>query len=93
MNRISHPDWVKLRVELNYAPNKNSFCYKSSNFFGAPERSLSNRTYTPIIQNGRYATCSRDKDGGRTYSGFGELVIFPNTIFFKATQMNYEILL
>ena len=28
MNRISHLDWVKLCVELNYAPNKNSFCYK-----------------------------------------------------------------
>ena len=25
MNRISHPDWVKLCVELNYAPNKNCF--------------------------------------------------------------------
>ena len=24
------------------------------------------RTYTPIIQNGRYATCSRNKDGGNT---------------------------
>ena len=23
------------------------------------------RTYTPIIQNGWYATCSRNKDGGR----------------------------
>ena len=23
LNRISHPDWVKLCVELNYAPNKN----------------------------------------------------------------------
>ena len=24
LNRISHPDWVKLCVELNYAPNKNT---------------------------------------------------------------------
>ena len=24
MNRISHPDWVKLCVELNYAPNQNT---------------------------------------------------------------------
>ena len=24
MNRISHPDWVKLCAELNYAPNKNT---------------------------------------------------------------------
>ena len=24
MNRISHPDWVKLWVELNYAPNQNT---------------------------------------------------------------------
>ena len=23
-NRISHPDWVKLYVELNYAPNQNT---------------------------------------------------------------------
>ena len=27
MNRISHPDWVKLCVELNCAPNQNTFCY------------------------------------------------------------------
>ena len=27
LNRISYPDWVKLWVELNYTPNKNSFCY------------------------------------------------------------------
>ena len=27
MNRISHPDWVKLCVELNCAPNQNAFCY------------------------------------------------------------------
>ena len=27
MNMISHPDWVKLCVELNCAPNQNSFCY------------------------------------------------------------------
>ena len=25
------------------------------------------RTYTPIIKNRLYATCSRNKDGGRTY--------------------------
>ena len=24
MNRISHPDWVKLCVELSYAPNQNT---------------------------------------------------------------------
>ena len=24
LNRISHPDWLKLCVELNYAPNKNT---------------------------------------------------------------------
>ena len=24
LNRISHSDWVKLSVELNYAPNKNT---------------------------------------------------------------------
>ena len=24
MNRISHPEWVKLCVELNYAPNQNT---------------------------------------------------------------------
>ena len=24
MNRICHPDWVKLCVELNYVPNKNT---------------------------------------------------------------------
>ena len=24
MNRISHPDWVKLCVELNYVPNQNT---------------------------------------------------------------------
>ena len=28
LNRISHPDWVKLCVELNCVPNKNTFCYK-----------------------------------------------------------------
>ena len=28
LDRISHPDWVKLCVELSYAPNQNSFCYK-----------------------------------------------------------------
>ena len=28
MNRIGHPDWVKLCVELNCAPNQNAFCYK-----------------------------------------------------------------
>ena len=28
LNRISHPDWMKLCVELNCAPNQNSFCYK-----------------------------------------------------------------
>ena len=27
--RISHPGWVKLCVELSYAPNKNSFCYNT----------------------------------------------------------------
>ena len=27
MNRIGHPDWVKLCVELNCAPNQNTFCY------------------------------------------------------------------
>ena len=26
-NRIGHPDWVKLCVELNCAPNQNTFCY------------------------------------------------------------------
>ena len=29
MNRIGHPDWVKLCVELNCAPNQNTFCYIS----------------------------------------------------------------
>ena len=24
LNRISHPDWGKLCIELNYAPNKNT---------------------------------------------------------------------
>ena len=28
MNRIGHPDWVKLCVELSCAPNQNTFCYK-----------------------------------------------------------------
>ena len=28
MDRISHPDWVKLCVELNCAPNQNTFCYR-----------------------------------------------------------------
>ena len=35
MNRISHPDWVKLCIELNYAPNKNTkilFCYNIKKF-------------------------------------------------------------
>ena len=27
-SRIGHPDWVKLCVELNCAPNQNAFCYK-----------------------------------------------------------------
>ena len=29
MNRIGHPDCVKLCIELNCAPNQNTFCYKS----------------------------------------------------------------
>ena len=28
LNRIGHPDWVKLCVELNCAPNQNTFCYR-----------------------------------------------------------------
>ena len=31
MNRIGHPDWVKLCIELNCAPNQNTFCYKHLN--------------------------------------------------------------
>ena len=27
LNRIGHPDWVKLCVELNCVPNQNTFCY------------------------------------------------------------------
>ena len=30
LNRIGHPDWVKLCVELNCAPNQNTFCYKQN---------------------------------------------------------------
>ena len=30
MDRIGHPDWVKLCVELNCAPNQNTFCYNSN---------------------------------------------------------------
>ena len=30
VNKISHPDWVKLCVELNCAPNQKSFCYSSA---------------------------------------------------------------
>ena len=29
LNRLDHPDWVKLCVELNCVPNQNTFCYRS----------------------------------------------------------------
>ena len=35
MNRISHPDWVKLYVELNYAPNQNTKIPSATDIFPA----------------------------------------------------------
>ena len=33
LNRISHPDWVKLCVELNYAPSQNTKISSATNIF------------------------------------------------------------
>ena len=32
-NMTGHPDWVKLWVELNCAPNQNNFCYTMNDSF------------------------------------------------------------
>ena len=36
LNRISHPDWVKLSVEINWAPNQNTRFSASLQYFFIP---------------------------------------------------------
>ena len=43
MNRIGHPDWVKLCIESNCASNQNTFCYTYFNkslFLSAAEAAV-----------------------------------------------------
>ena len=49
MNRIGHPDWVKLCIELNCSPNQNTFCYSSigSNWPSLPTPSESSSPIQP----------------------------------------------
>ena len=51
LNRISHPDWVKLCVELICTPNQNSFCYRSISF----------RESMPLPSNSAITDQSTDK--------------------------------
>ena len=45
-NRISHPDWVKLCVELNYAPNQNTkIPIKAHQTISSSEPFRAGRTY------------------------------------------------
>ena len=57
MNRIGHPDWVKLCVELNCAPNQNTFCYILHIFFVSFSNNLSKSVKTFLTQS---SVVSRD---------------------------------
>ena len=47
-NRIGHPDWVKLCVQLNCAPNQNTFCYKGIEIYLSFSGHITNMMITHI---------------------------------------------
>ena len=61
LNRISHPDWVKLCVELNYAPNKNTKIPSATDPQNQIDEILLRTGETSILKFNTWGLSAKDK--------------------------------
>ena len=83
LNRIGHPYWVKLCIELNCVPNQNTFCYRFLS-------SVRDKPYihTECKKNKTFSLCFAVLNPCFVISSFHPLFVFYYVCFSSACEMS-----